>query len=123
MILRHATTASLALMAALCSVASAQTPPVTILTIEMENVVQYDENFANPQKNGTSTAMEVTSAGATFFPSTYISDIVAINVETGEYELGPGPLEAQTAFSKRWAGQVCYLVRGDGGPINKFHGK
>ncbi len=79
MIPRLATPASLALMAALCCVASAQTPPVTILTIEMENVVQYDENFANPQKNGTSTAMEVTSAGATFFPSTYISDIVAIN--------------------------------------------
>ena len=54
---------------------------------------------------------------------THASDTVAINVETGEYELGPGPLEAQTAFSKRWAGQVSYLVRGDGGPINKFHGK
>lgn len=53
----------------------------------------------------------------------HASDIVAINVETGEYELGPGPLEAQTAFGKRWTGQVCYLVRGDGGPINKFHGK
>jgi hypothetical protein len=53
----------------------------------------------------------------------HAADIVAINVETGEYELGPGPLEAQTAFSKRWAGQVCYLVRGDGGPINRFHGK
>ena len=53
----------------------------------------------------------------------HASDIVAINVETGDYELGSGPLEAQTAFSKRWTGQVCYLVRGDGGPINKFHGK
>ena len=53
----------------------------------------------------------------------HASDIVAINVETGEYELGLGPLEAQTAFGKRWIGQVCYLVRGDGGPINKFHGK
>jgi hypothetical protein len=53
----------------------------------------------------------------------HASDIVAINVETGEYELGQGPLEAQTAFGRRWAGQVCYLVRGDGGPINKFHGK
>jgi hypothetical protein len=54
---------------------------------------------------------------------THAADIVAINVETGDYELGSGPLEAQIAFSKRWAGQVCYLVRGDGGPINKFHGK
>jgi hypothetical protein len=53
----------------------------------------------------------------------HASDIVAINVETGEYELGHGPLEAQAAFGKRWTGQVCYLVRADGGPINKFHGK
>jgi hypothetical protein len=53
----------------------------------------------------------------------HASDIVAINVETGEFELGAGPLEAQTAFGKRWAGKVCYLVRADGGPINKFHGK
>ncbi len=79
MILRRVVLASLALTAALGSIASAQTPPTTILTIEMENVVQYDENFVNPPKNGTSTAMEVSSAGPTFFPSTYISDIVAIN--------------------------------------------
>jgi hypothetical protein len=53
----------------------------------------------------------------------HASDVVAINVETGEYELGSGPLEAQTAFSRRWPGQICFLVRGDGGPVNKFHGK
>jgi uncharacterized protein (TIGR03437 family) len=65
---------------ALCSIASAQTPQPTILTIEMENVVQYDENFINPQKNGTSTTMEVSNSNpATFFPSTYVTDIVAIN--------------------------------------------
>src|SRR5439155_18189345 len=35
---------------------------------------------ADPQKNGSSTAMEASnSAPATFFPSVYISDIVAIN--------------------------------------------
>jgi hypothetical protein len=53
----------------------------------------------------------------------HAADIVAINVQTGEYEVGSGPLEAQIAFNKHWPGQVCYLVRGDGGPINKFHGK
>jgi hypothetical protein len=79
MILRLATRAIIAVTTVICSVASAQTPPATILTIEMENVVQYDENFTNPQKNGTSTAMEVSTPPATFFPSTYISDIVAIN--------------------------------------------
>ena len=79
MTLRQVVLASLAVTVALGSIASAQTPQATILTIEMENVVQYDENFANPPKSGTSTAMEVTSAAATFFPSTYISDIVTIN--------------------------------------------
>ncbi|HEV3201931.1 MAG TPA: hypothetical protein VGZ73_28735 [Bryobacteraceae bacterium] len=79
MILRLATRASLPLMMALCSIAPAQTPQSTILTIEMENVVQYQESFANPQKNGTSTAMEVSSPPATFFPGTFIADIVAVN--------------------------------------------
>jgi hypothetical protein len=60
--------------------ASAQTPPATILTVEMENVVQYQENFANLPKNGTSPNMEgpITSP-ATFFPITFIADIVAVN--------------------------------------------
>ena len=80
MILRLATRSTLALMAAICSIASAQTPPATILTIEMENVIQYQESFANPQKNGTSTAMEAQNTSpATFFPATFIADIVTIN--------------------------------------------
>ncbi len=58
MTLRLVTRTSLALMTALCSIALAQTPPATILTVEMENVVQYQESFANPPKNGTSTTME-----------------------------------------------------------------
>src|SRR5260370_21825822 len=79
MTLRLVTRPSLALMTAACSIALAQTPPATILTIEMENVVQYQENFTNPPKNGTSTAMEVSTPPATFFPGTFIADIVAIN--------------------------------------------
>jgi hypothetical protein len=72
--------ASLAFTAGLASTASAQTPQATILTIEMENVVQYQESFANPQKNGTSTNMEAqNTAPATFFPGTFIADIATIN--------------------------------------------
>ena len=52
----------------------------------------------------------------------HAAEIVAINVETGEYELGPGTPEATTAFRKRWPGEISYLVRADGGPVNKFHG-
>jgi len=71
---------TLALTAVLGSTASAQIPQPTILTIEMENVVRYNENFANPAKNGTSTAMEAqTPTPATFFPGTFVGDIVAIN--------------------------------------------
>jgi hypothetical protein len=71
---------ALALTVVLWSRASAQTPQPTILTIEMENVVQYQEGFANPQKNGTSTALEPqNTAPATFFPGTFIADIVTIN--------------------------------------------
>src|SRR5258706_1702055 len=46
----------------------------------MENVVQCQENFASPTKNGSSTVLEpqITSP-ATFFPGTFIADIVAIN--------------------------------------------
>ncbi len=80
MILRRVVLASLALGAVLGPTASAQTPPATILTIEMENVVQYQESFANPQKNGTSTTMEAqNTTPATFFPGTFIADIVTIN--------------------------------------------
>jgi hypothetical protein len=60
--------------------ASAQTPPATVLTVEMENVVQYQENFANLPKNGTSPNMEAPiTSPATFFPITFIADIVAVN--------------------------------------------
>jgi hypothetical protein len=80
MILRRATRASFGLMAVLYSIASAQTPQSTVLTIEMENVVRYNENFASPARNGTSTTMEAqTATPATFFPGTFLGDIVAVN--------------------------------------------
>ncbi len=52
----------------------------------------------------------------------HASEIVAINVETGEYTLGSTTIEARTAFRKRWPGQLTYLIRVDGGPVVKFHG-
>jgi hypothetical protein len=80
MLLRRVVLGCFGLMAVLGSTTSAQTPPATILTIEMENVVRYNENFASPARNGTSTAVEAqTAAPATFFPGTFVGDIVAIN--------------------------------------------
>jgi hypothetical protein len=70
----------LALTASLGLYASAQTPASTILTIEMENVVQYQENFANLPKNGTSTAMEAPiGPPSSFSPGYFIGDIATIN--------------------------------------------
>jgi hypothetical protein len=69
----------LGLTATLCSTASAQTPQATILTIEMENVVQYQENFANLQKNGTSTVMEAPISPLSFSPGYFVADIATIN--------------------------------------------
>ena len=69
----------LALTAMFGSIASAQTPAATILTVEMENVVQYQENYANQQKNGTSPVMEAPISPATFSPGYFIADIVTIN--------------------------------------------
>jgi hypothetical protein len=74
-ILRYA-----ALTASLGFSALAQTPASTILTVEMENVVQYQENFANLQKNGTSTGMEAPiGPPSTFSPGYFIADIATIN--------------------------------------------
>jgi hypothetical protein len=70
----------LALTASLGFHASAQTPASTILTIEMENVVQYQENFANLSKNGTSAVMEAPiGPPSTFSPGYFIADIATIN--------------------------------------------
>jgi hypothetical protein len=53
----------------------------------------------------------------------HAAELVAINVETGEYTLGHTPHEAVDAFRRRWPDQLSYLVRVDGGPVVKFHGK
>ncbi|MEK6259309.1 MAG: hypothetical protein AABP62_11895 [Planctomycetota bacterium] len=49
-------------------------------------------------------------------------DVVAINLETGEYERGRDDLDAALKFRARWPGQMSYLVRVDGGPVAKFYG-
>src|ERR1035437_8682500 len=69
-----------ALTASLGLGALAQTPAPTILTVEMENVVQYQENYANQPKNGTSAVMEAPiGPPSSFSPGYFIGDIAAIN--------------------------------------------
>ena len=53
----------------------------------------------------------------------HASEVVAINVDTGDYALGRTAREAQEAFRARWPSQLSYRVRVDGGPVVKFRGK
>jgi hypothetical protein len=79
-VLWRAVTPFLVLTAMNCVPLPAQTPQTSVLTVEMQNVVEYQEGFANPSKNGTSTAMEAQNTSpATFFPGTILADIVAVN--------------------------------------------
>ncbi len=52
----------------------------------------------------------------------HADEIIAINVQTGEYTLGRTMNEAIFAFRKRWPDLVSYVIRVDGGPVVKFHG-
>ena len=69
----------IAVAAVLALNAPAQTPPSTILTVEMENVVQYQENFATLGKNGTSATLESPISPSTFSPGYFIGDIATVN--------------------------------------------
>ena len=52
----------------------------------------------------------------------HAAEILAINVETGDYVLGRTLRDAIVAFRNRWPDQLSYAVRVDGGPVIKFHG-
>jgi hypothetical protein len=53
----------------------------------------------------------------------HASELIAINVETGEYLLAPTRREAWQGYRKRWPGTLGYVCRVDGGPVVKFHGR
>ena len=50
------------------------------------------------------------------------SEVIGINVSTGEYVLAQDSHEAWQEYLKRWPGTLGYVVRVDGGPVIKFHG-
>ena len=53
----------------------------------------------------------------------HASEVIGINVDTGEYVLAPDDDEAWKAFRKRWPGTLGYVARVDGGPVWKFYGR
>ena len=46
----------------------------------------------------------------------HTQEIVAINVDTGEYVLGHSFVEATDAFDARWPHALSFVCRVDGGP-------
>jgi hypothetical protein len=52
----------------------------------------------------------------------HASEVIAVNVDTGEYLLAPSGSEAWRKFRKRWPGKLGHVCRVDGGPVVKFHG-
>jgi hypothetical protein len=56
-----------------------QPAPPSILSIDMENVVQYHENFADPSKNGSLDTQGAPVPAVRFSPGYIIADIVAVN--------------------------------------------
>ncbi len=52
----------------------------------------------------------------------HASDVIGINVDTGEYVLASDRDEVWDTFRKRWPGTLAYVIRVDGGPVVKFHG-
>ena len=53
----------------------------------------------------------------------HASDVIGINVDTGEYVLASNGEQAWQAFRKRWPGTLGYVTRVDGGPVVKFYGR
>jgi hypothetical protein len=53
----------------------------------------------------------------------HASEVIAINVSTGEYLLADNSGEAWRAFRERWPGTLGYVCRVDGGPVVKFRGR
>ncbi len=51
------------------------------------------------------------------------NEIVAINMETGEYVVGKDKREVTRTFRSRWPNTLMFRSRVDGGPVTRFHGK
>jgi hypothetical protein len=76
-----------------------------------------------PRREAERRAQAILKEVRATLPPDRLSDIVAINFETGEYVLGADYNEAHESFRRRWPGVLVHMVRADGGPVFKFHGK
>jgi uncharacterized protein (TIGR03437 family) len=67
------------LLAAFCSVALGQSPPATILTIDLVNFVEYRQDVSDPAKYATDPNVTIPNTPRNFFTATMFADIVAVN--------------------------------------------
>src|SRR5215475_11943678 len=80
MIRKAETIAMAALVVAVhCTVASAQQPPPSILTIDVEHVVEYQGDISDPSKFGTSPGITPSAGVGVFSVNVVFGDIVAVN--------------------------------------------
>lgn len=53
----------------------------------------------------------------------HTNEIIAIDVESGDYYLGKTSSEALAAFRQHHPDRVAWMARVDGGPVVKYHGR
>ena len=53
----------------------------------------------------------------------HAEDIIAIDVDGGDYYLGETRHEALAAFRREHPDRVAWVIRADGGPVVKYHGR
>ena len=88
MIRKAETIAMTALLVAVqCSVAVGQQPPTAILTIDVENVVEYQGDISDPSKFATNPNVTPSAGARAFSVNMVFGDIVAVNGQPakGEY--------------------------------------
>ena len=67
------------LLAAHCSVALGQSPPATVLTIDLNNFVEYRQDVSDPAKYATDPNVTTAASPRNFYTATMFADIVAVN--------------------------------------------
>jgi len=67
------------LVAAHSKVAPGQSPPTTILTIDLVNFVEYRQDVSDPAKYATDPNLTTAVTPRNFFVATMLADIVAVN--------------------------------------------
>jgi hypothetical protein len=109
--------------------ALAQTPPMTVLTIDVENVVEYQGDISDPTKFGTSPGITPSNGISAFAVVVAFGDIVSVNGQpaSGVYvgrpldiALSPTPRPRQSIADAAHASLRSHtfeILKSDGTPV------